>query len=110
MFRVFLATYLALFACFLPALHTCEPVVGDSAGGSTAPELASQDEHQEHPEHNHHASCVVCRLSGDSGGVLSPPLLELTVTEPVPGQVAGEQPVLLPFVTLEEILPRAPPA
>ncbi len=110
MFRAFLAIYMVLFACVLPALHTCEPVAAHAAGDTTGPKTVAPEEHHHHPERSADDVCVVCRLSGNSGGVLPPPLCMSVVAPQISVCIELEQPVPPPPPALEEILPRAPPA
>ncbi len=110
MFRVFLATYLAFFACFLPALHTCDSIVGPASSDGTGHNVAAPHDQHDHHEPGQDDLCIVCRLTEDSGGVMAPSSPVLTDSRTVSDRIDPVPPVLLPSTVLEEIFPRAPPA
>ncbi len=110
MFRVLLATYLALFACFLPALHTCEPMVGPVSPDGPESGYRAPDGAPDHSGHAHDDLCVICRLTSDSGGIPLPVPHLPAMALPVSDRVVPETPTLLPALTPAEPLPRAPPA
>ena len=110
MLRVCLAIYLAVFACFLPALHTCVPVTGHPPSHSSGPTSVAPIDSHSHSGPAHGDFCIACRLSEDSGGLVAPPPSLVTVLRPVFRHVDAKQPALIALFAPEETLPRAPPA
>ncbi len=107
--RLLLAVYLTTFTCALPALHTCEPHITFSASGAPTSSFDAPADHH-HATHGDDDLCFVCRVVGDSGGVLPPIVGEAVELALCLERAAPVSCLVLSHHALRSCFPRAPPA